>query len=238
MRFTRSWIATGVALATSACVASCSSTDFTPSADAGGEADGAVSDGAVSDGPITSEDGGPVGPDAAPDAVNGCADGTREYYESVTQFPNIAGCSGGFGIKGFAAPVSCGHSAGTGKEGVSCSAQDLCAAGWHVCTDAAQFAIKGGDPCPLLAAGAGLFYATRQRSAGQADCDPASSDSGTDDIFGCGSLGAPTTSCGKLTQFLSEGAPSGEWSLGTMSGDEWEQVSKGPDNGGVLCCTD
>src|ERR1019366_939073 len=47
-------------------------------------------------------------------APNGCADGTREAFQSTTRYPRIAGCAGGFTRPGVfpPGPPTCGHRAG------------------------------------------------------------------------------------------------------------------------------
>ena len=75
----------------------------------------------------------------------GCSDGTREAFTNMGTHPNIAGCSGGFSVAGVTTQNSmspqCNRGAGNSSGntfGNGCSVEDLCAAGWHVCTSSAE----------------------------------------------------------------------------------------------------
>src|SRR5262245_3879393 len=70
----------------------------------------------------------------------GCADGTREGFQSQTKYPTIAACSGAWTIPGLIANDTlvprCQRRAGNdgaNTSGQGCSVADLCAEGWHVC---------------------------------------------------------------------------------------------------------
>jgi hypothetical protein len=74
----------------------------------------------------------------------GCSDGTREFFPNITKHPLIAGCSGAWtrgGVKYDVAStsfnVTCNRqngNTGVNRLGTGCSAPDLCAEGWHICT--------------------------------------------------------------------------------------------------------
>ncbi len=178
---------------------------------------------------------------------DGCADGTREGFVAASTFPNIAGCSGGWSVAGLlpSTAAKCalgGGNSGSNPNGTGCSAADLCQTGWHICATATQ--VKNASPtgtCTGVTAtgAASLFFATLQSGPGSGTCDAAS----TNDIFGCGNLGAapdPGT-CAPLNAFGSNvcGALSAPWSCPSSNGgfDEAATVVKpGPLAGGVLCC--
>jgi hypothetical protein len=177
----------------------------------------------------------------------GCADGSREGFTDLNAQPNIAGCSGGWSVPGImitnpgTAPAcsgvmtrdtvtpACGRMGGDdglNPNGTGCNVADLCAAGWHVCSTAADIASHSPTGC-VGATQAGdppLFFASRQSSNGcgvcatgtrtDADCNSASCTAGcaqtaatSNDVFGCGNLGdssiggAPLTGCGPIDRF-------------------------------------
>ena len=195
------------------------------------------------DGPPEVADGTPP-PDATPPSTKGCADGTREAFTDVAANPNIAGCAGGFGEPGLLEDggPSCSRGAGdtsNNPNGNVCHADDLCAAGWHVCHDATDV-VRSGGSCNMFAGpqgDAGVFFATKQPGAGGTKCGA----SGTDDLFGCGTMGAPTdTTCTGLNATSGDGCKllALPW-LCTMGAAERVTVKKpGPGGGGVLCCAD
>jgi hypothetical protein len=129
----------------------------------------------------------------APMPIPGCADGTREGFTSVTMYPAIAACSGGFRIPGVMpfnpgkAPAcpsfathdtvvpACNRTAGNdgpNPSGTGCSVADLCELGWHVCTGANDVASHSPTGCSgIVSSGAPpLFFVTRQSSNGCTDC--------------------------------------------------------------------
>lgn len=175
----------------------------------------------------------------------GCADGTREAFD-LAQEPAIAGCSGGWETAGIAA-VRTPTCAATGDSsanptGRGCSAADLCAEGWHVCADKQDvYAHLVGKPACLWETAdeaARLFFASAQ-PASFSSCDA----SGTDDLFGCGSLGntAPA-SCDPLARVSGNvciDLTVGGWDCGTDFMAEAVHVTKAfATGGGALCCKD
>jgi hypothetical protein len=177
-------------------------------------------------------------------SVTGCADGSREAYESGTD-PDIGGCAGSFDIAGITTPASlspqCERTAGNDGEnpsGAGCSIADLCAEGWHVCASAREVGdIAKGCPAPSP----GVFWATRQAE----DMAGACAAQGSNNMVGCGQTGdgepAPPN-CGPLTIELrwTHCAALG-WECGTTAeaNSEAEVVTKrGGDAGGALCCRD
>ena len=201
-----------------------------------------------------------------PTDCRGCADGRRDAFLDVDRYPRIAACAGGFSIAGLsrAFAPTCDRGAGDdgpNPNGVGCSATDLCAPGWHVCVSAADVASHSPDGCAGAAdAAPRSFFATRQTGPGcghcatgaDMSCDNSSCRPGcaqtertTNDIFGCGNLGATpmASSCGVLDRFSNN--------LCSALGPPWRcdddprglresdfVVKPGPGGGGVLCCED
>ncbi|MBI5510523.1 MAG: hypothetical protein HY903_17335 [Deltaproteobacteria bacterium] len=153
--------------------------------------------------------GGEKGPPGPPE---GCADLTREGFQALDAFPDIAACGGGFSVPGVLrsdmAPT-CDRGAGNSAaspDGAGCAAVDLCAGGWHVCRGAAEVLLRAPDGCaqavPALTADQMLFFATAQHSEGALECNTTTGDN---DVFGCGNLGvvlSPTGSCAPLNRAL------------------------------------
>jgi hypothetical protein len=175
----------------------------------------------------------------------GCSDGVREAFTSVAEFPEVAGCSGGWSLPGVITSTSpaCGRLSGNDSAnptGDGCNVADLCQAGWHVCVSAAEVAAKTGDgTCAgAVVAGQNAFFVTRQSGAGDAQCGP-----GQNDLFGCGDVGdAPDPgTCAPLDRFSNDlcSALPASWSCGADSANEAGAVTKtASEGGGVLCCRD
>ncbi|MEW5851323.1 MAG: hypothetical protein AB2A00_21220 [Myxococcota bacterium] len=192
-------------------------------------------------------------------------------FRSISFYPRIAGCGGGFQVPGIhdeAAPT-CGREAGddgTRPDGEGCSAGDLCAEGWHVCRSENEVAQIIGSACRGATDAEGaVFYATRQSGTGCGncamgtdstcsrpdDCRRGCADTAvtTNDVFGCGTLGAqPTpTQCGVLNRSCDD-LCSGlvwPWQCSGQAGEPTPEdresliiVKPGPEAGGVLCCRD
>ncbi len=144
----------------------------------------------------------------------GCADGSREGFQSLGDYPTIASCSGGFSVGGVTRAnlvPTCNRQAGNdgaNKEGTGCSAADLCASGWHVCLGKTEVGAKAGangcrDSVPAGSPDKSMFFAVAQHSQSLTVCDDASG--GDNDVFGCGNLGVQLTggnNCGVLTRAL------------------------------------
>lgn len=220
--------------------------------------------------------------------TTGCADGQREGFVDATRFPTVAGCNGAWtvpGISNFAPQVApscapykphdtryptCNRQAGddspTHSNGTGCSAEDLCADGWHVCLSAADFgqtkalctqANPIGSPPQL--------WLSRQSSTGfqkcatgtstSSNCNSVSGEVGclqteliSNDVFGCGNYGATLAgkTCGNFNRFsdnLCSAIASFGWSCnptGTENGlcETYTIVHNNPATGGVLCCRD
>ena len=174
----------------------------------------------------------------------GCADGTREGFAANATFPNIAACAGAWSLPGLVNTTSpvCDHLAGNDSAnaaGTGCNVADLCQAGWHVCTTAAEVKAKSNDQgCAAAGITGGAFFVARQSGSGGAMCG-----TGTNDLFGCGDVGqAPdAASCAGFDRFsfdLCTALPA-SWSCGTDGAAEASNVTKtAPTGGGVLCCRD
>lgn len=189
---------------------------------------------------------------AGPDAVRcvdscadtiGCADGEREAFTDTTAFPDVAGCSGGWSAKGIlgTSPL-CSRISGDDSpnpQGIACSAADLCADGWRVCDSLAEVAASSPGGCSGDLP-AGTFYVAAVSGDGGDACTA----DGTNDLFGCGTVGRTAeASCAPLTRGSGDECEdlSGEWdcpgSFLVGSDSEAEDVRKnGPGGGGALCC--
>ncbi len=141
----------------------------------------------------------------------------------------------------------CGRGAGddsTNANGSGCSPHDLCATGWHICLNRIEVMAKSQTSCagsiPSGAVGL-LFFATGQTSVGSNECNDSAM--GTNDLFGCGSLGASaSSSCAPLDRLSGDlcfqlAAP---WNcrVGDATNEGSTAIKPGPGGGGVLCCRD
>jgi hypothetical protein len=183
-------------------------------------------------------------------AAAGCADGSREGFADLGRWPRIAGCAGGFRVPGVdgdgARTPTCDREAGnTGANpaGVGCSAADLCAPGWQICTDGGDVERSSPTGCAGAAAdGYALFFLVATGASPDGICVPGAGFE--NDLFGCGSFGGPVhPSCAPLDRrldFTGCYATRGLWSCGDDRThlQETAEVSKaGPGLGGVLCCS-
>jgi hypothetical protein len=148
----------------------------------------------------------------------GCADGTREGFLSQADYPDIAACSGGWTEPGItlASPATpCGRQNGddsSNPEGIGCTAEDLCATGWHVCDGGAEVGDKSFDGCAGAVPGGTpdktLFFAVAQHSIDGTVCDDSAVEA--NDVFGCGNLGVQldaSKNCGVLDRALASTSP-------------------------------
>ena len=155
-------------------------------------------------------------PPLAPEV--GCADGAREGFLDTAAYPQIAGCAGAWDQPGITpdtvAPTCArqGGDDGPHPEGGGCSAPDLCADAWHVCSTWNEVAAKSPTGCagatPPGAKPKSLFFAIRQPSVNGSVCGAPGS--GFNDVFGCGNLGAGLGSdkgCGPLDRVLASTQP-------------------------------
>ncbi|MCA9705290.1 MAG: hypothetical protein KDK70_05545 [Myxococcales bacterium] len=171
----------------------------------------------------------------------GCADGFRDALLDEATFPNVAACAGGFAVPGVDLDTPlCDRQAGNDgllPDGMGCSIDDLCAAGWHLCTSRDQVAAAGLGNCDGVAWG-GQFFATRQSGMGSNTCNA----SGTNDVFGCGDIGyTDISSCSPLNRSTGNLCVelSGPWQCDVDAYDEVSNLSKpGPTHGGARCCRD
>jgi len=150
--------------------------------------------------------------DADTDLQAGCADGQREGFEDWSAYPRIAACSGAWetgGVTRSDLAPTCGNGAGDDSgntEGYGCSAADICAGGWHVCSgksDVASRAASCDAAVPHGTPDKALFFAVNQNSDDNSVCDDSSSNG--NDVFGCGNLGTQLASdngCDPLTRVL------------------------------------
>jgi hypothetical protein len=187
-----------------------------------------------------------------PPAVVGCADGTREGFASVEDWPAIAGCSGAWQVPGAMGVEGreprCGRAGGntgTRADGEGCSIADLCAAGWHVCRDAAEVARVSPAGCEsAVMAGETRLFVVAAGSSPQGVCLP--DPTAANDLHGCGGdfLGQPEgPGCYPLERRMgfADCAATGVWSCGTADDHlrEAALVTKSDGTlGGALCCRD
>src|SRR5688572_30174879 len=116
---------------------------------------------------------------AEPAKDTGCAAGSRDGFKDLELYPKIAACAGAWTEPGLQAPAAAKSS----------SAAALCAPGWHICTTIDEVAARTNDRgCEDAAPSpdAPMFFATLESGPGYGHCKG----EGTNDIFGCGSLGA------------------------------------------------
>ena len=202
------------------------------------------------DGGTTGQDADNQPTDAAPSAL-GCSDGTAEALLAET---GLAACDGAWAIAGIVnqEPPACERRAGNDgsvPSGDGCNASDLCAVGWHVCASAAEVSAHGGDNgCGELRPpdpdGEAYIYLTRQGGRGdETQCTPDGSTEGSDDAWGCGTLGLEATTCPPLDRHLSLGADAGGcqsfFDCGEDPAAEGLNIRKlDSKGGGVLCCRD
>jgi outer membrane protein OmpA-like peptidoglycan-associated protein len=174
----------------------------------------------------------------------GCADGAREGFTTLNAAPKIAACSGGWQNGDLTAPAQCSRAGGDdggNPTGTGCSALDTCAAGWHICATSAEVAsLAPSGSCASIGAAAGTFYATLQSGLGSGNCNA----TGTNDLFGCGTLGAAVggaSGCAPLTLFGNNlnGSLGAPWGY-TGDGLGFDELTHSPKPssaaGGVMCC--
>jgi hypothetical protein len=182
---------------------------------------------------------------------SGCGDNERDDLTDLAQYPDIAACSGRWSIPGLEAPPVCNRTSGDRNQSdATCAAQDLCAKGWHICHNDGDVKIRLGQTCSTRFKSANTFFATDQ-PGDFGICMVA----GSNDIFGCGSIGADLAAmsqmgvCESLDKSsgnecsLLNSAVAGAWQcidpMGTRGYDERNVVTKPADaGGGVLCCRD
>ncbi len=169
----------------------------------------------------------------------GCADGQREGYNSVSNFPNIAACAGGFDVAGVKTPASmspqCNRGAGDdggNPSGTGCSVADLCGQGWRVCVSGTEVATSAGGAGCTSSNG---FWATRQSMSGS-NCSL--QPTAVNNVVGCGTVGWNFGCAGLNRTIRYDQCPAG-WSCGNSSNSQNEAtiVTKPlASGGGVLCC--
>lgn len=188
--------------------------------------------------------------------IAGCSDGTREGFRDDPKWPeiwpDIAGCAGAFDQRGVVGSPdlrpSCDLLAGdtnSNRDGINCTAADLCAANWHVCRNGDDVAKHSptGDCEGCVPAGETRFFLVASGASPMGICsvDPHA----VNDLHGCGGLGQPEDqACAPLSRrmgFADCMATNGVWNCGGQDDSlrEAEVVSKtGTTLGGVLCCKD
>jgi hypothetical protein len=181
----------------------------------------------------------------------GCADGTREGFTSLPDWPDIAGCSGAWSVSGLlgaqARDPSCLRQAGNdglNPWGDGCGVADLCAPEWHVCRDATDVRRSSPSGCESAVQSAEpRFFLTVAGASPQGICAP--DRNAVNDLHGCGTLGqSESSACQPLDRRLTYAecqASMGIWSCGGPGEHliEAALVSKTSSAlGGVLCCRD
>jgi len=160
-------------------------------------------------------------------ASSGCSDGTRDGFNDAQLYPDIAACAGAWTDPGLAARATTRRS----------SAAALCAKGWHVCATSSEVAerTKGRGCADAAPSKAPVFFATLESGPGYAHCEG----EGSNDIFGCGTLGAtPAKDCGVLNRFSHNNcsALASPWSCSGNTTEVLTVTKPGSEGGGVLCC--
>jgi hypothetical protein len=196
-------------------------------------------------------------------ACPGCAQGQRS--DGDPGLPHVAMCAAAWLVPGISSDSAdslatpCGRQAGgdgtsTVDHQTGCSAEDNCAAGWHLCADETDLAARGLSRalCDALDDQAGSFWASRQ-PASQPNRDPTlpTCGSGHARIIGCGPLYAARApaGCSLLSRYIGElpaVSPSPAWDCADHSDGSWQCGSDGnearqvvkprADHGGVICC--
>jgi hypothetical protein len=189
--------------------------------------------------------------DAQPNPL-GCSDGTAEVLLSVD---GLTACAGAWTVPGVVvdSEPTCDRAAGNdgiNRSGEGCSVSDLCAPGWHVCRDAGDVAVHGGEAaCQRLTPpdpeGVPFIFLTRQRGSGdEATCSPDGSEDQADDAWGCGTLGLDAPDCRPLDRHLAiledGGGCADPFDCGEDPLLEGQNITKREpeQGGGVLCCSD
>lgn len=173
----------------------------------------------------------------------GCSDGEREDLDELA---DLAACAGAWSVPGAlgADQPACDRAAGDDAAGQpGCNLEDLCAGGWHVCLGAGD--VEGHDGaagCADLAASPGAVYITRQRGDAAIDSHRCAATGSSDDVYGCGSLGAELVAgdgCAPLNRRLSlpDDCPAEGGSCGAGDAAEGATIAKSDAvrGSGVLC---
>jgi hypothetical protein len=188
---------------------------------------------------------------------DGCSNGGHRAAGDPN-LPDVAVCPAAWALKGLAntqGQTPCGRMPGpNGKNGsnVDCSAQDNCAAGWHLCATEAELQGKGftAAMCSALTG----FFATLQGGSvpmsGGVPTGPPQCVSPMDHfVFGCGSTGMMADLCNVIDKVLLDNPSTGQdecssstngafTCVGTnMTTPETNVVQKPMlAGGGVICC--
>jgi hypothetical protein len=144
-----------------------------------------------------------IPPPNMPAGQSGCSDSTREGFVSLNKFPKIAACGGAWDVGGIHnITPACNREAGNdgiNPPGAGCNVSDLCAEGWHVCYGKVDVLERNPLGCGgiMECAQSPAFFLARTSSVGAFDCSQDSTKFGgpgtSNDLFGCGDLGCPTT---------------------------------------------
>lgn len=155
---------------------------------------------------------------------------------------------------------------GPNPDGTGCSSSDLCESGWHLCAAGEIIARVGGavgssetDGCSATTWPENSLFLGAIGSTGCYICaEPDGTVTGSacnvsdcavgclpspdlnNDAFGCGTAGAPATSCGDVDRGIVNTGLGSSWNLGPDDLHEGQNISHDPNaagaGGGVLCC--
>jgi hypothetical protein len=185
---------------------------------------------------------------------DGCSNGGTRAM-SDPDLPNVAACPAAFQAPGIETNTTpCNRAPNmTGKVGgTDCSAEDNCAAGWHVCLNETELMMRGfgNVQCAQLSTAA-TFWVTRQTGGPtMPPTGPPACGNPARTMFGCGTYGEAPGACTILNRVLFDKPTAGD-DCSTMSGGSWQcpgvddmnpdtKVVRKPGiaGGGVLCCRD
>ena len=152
--------------------------------------------------------------------------------------------------------------------GSGCNAEDLCEAGWHICLDANDIRAANSSACggATVAGDSARFFVSRQATTGcgvcadgtgtGSNCNSASCAGGcantastTNDVYGCGNIGAGGSCSGSSmvwTGNLCDVLEPHGWNCNdpSTSADDsglcetYTMLHTNPATGGVVCCRD
>jgi hypothetical protein len=195
----------------------------------------------------------------------GCALGDRSLGDP--RLAEVAFCDAAWRVPGISTDTSaslatpCDRSPGADglsavDDATTCSVEDACASGWHVCLDEQDVVDRGmtTSDCTSVDMQTGAFWATREAATEKNDAPPICGSSGTARIIGCGSLYSASltpVTCSVLARYIGEitgtatvtawdcmSKSDGIWQCGMDGKEALSVIKTTAQGGGVLCCRD